>query len=366
MKKGILRKAVSAVLALSLVIALMPAMFASAAEVGDTITFDMTTPSCQAGEQGVDWEPNSNDSNRPNPRSLTNYVDGATSRNWKYYADTVINGNSSEIAFASSIGIYFDGNKQNAWVALKVRGVDIGSYNLKLNNVTSNYKGCIYDVYILDDDIYGNATADEITEALDNNSIGVAKVGRQDVFQNTVEAIDFGTANIKETKSGDVMVVIRAAEKSEQELVEDNKNKSAYFINLKGLTFTYTGELPAQNKETFGSSAAFFEKTEDGECNVYLVSAIDSLNYSKAGFKVAADDEEAEEIDTTTVYEKLTVDGTEYDASDFGLDSGFLYVVKKTLSSFVGQTIDFKPFAVNSTGEIAGSTYRATVSGGNQ
>ncbi|MBQ2742447.1 MAG: hypothetical protein IJO61_00225 [Oscillospiraceae bacterium] len=366
--KKFLKKATSLVVAFAIVAAFIPVsgLNASAAEVGDTVTFDMTITACQLGTEGVDWQPNTSDKNRPHPRSLTNYVDGTTSRNWKYYADNVINGTNSEIAFSASVGIYFDGNKQNAWVALKVRGVDAGSYDLALLNVTSNYKGCIYDVYILDDDIYGNATGDEITSALDNNSVGVTKVGRQDVYQNTVEKIDFGTANIKKTKSGDVMVVVRAVEKSTQEKVTGNTNPSAYFINLKGLTFTYTGGLPAQNEETFGSSAAFFEKTENGDCNVYLVSAIDSLDYINAGFKVAVDGGASETIMTETVYQKITVDGEEYDATDFGLSDGYLFVAKKTLAAFTGQDIDFKPFATAASGEVAGSTYCATLSGGNE
>ncbi len=365
MKKGVLRKAVSLVLALSLVIALMPTMFASAAEVGDKVEFTMNLNVAKTGTLDTNYEMGGKDNKYVLVRSLTEYVDGDSSRDWKYYSDTVTTASGSEITpLGSSAGLYFDGSKQNAWAAFKFRGIDAGSYNLTLLNNTANNKGCVYEVYILDDDKYGEATDEEITSALDSESEGVSYVGEQDVFQNSEETIDFGTVNIKKAKSGDVMVVIRAVELSTQSLVDGNSSKSSYFIMLNGLTFTYTGELPAQNKEIFGDTAAFFEKTENNDCNVYLISAIESLNYSKAGFKVEIGEGNAEEIGTETVYEKLTVDGVDYTAKNFGLNSGFLYVVKKTLTEgFTGQTINFKPYAVSVDGEttIEGSTYQATL-----
>jgi len=234
-----------------------------------------------------------------------------------------------------------------------------------LSNGTSNKKGCICAVYILDDDLYGSATEAEITNALNNNAAGVQKIAEKDFYQNTTKTIDCGAANVKKTKSGDVLVVIQATALSEQEKEAGNTN-SNYFINFSGITFTYTGGLPAQNEETFGSSAAFFEKTENGDCNVYLVSAIDSLDYINAGFEVAVDGGASETIMTETVYQKITVDGEEYDATDFGLSGGYLFVAKKTLAAFAGQDIDFKPFATAASGEVAGSTYCVTLSGGNE
>ena len=100
---------------------------------------------------------------------------------------------------------------------------------------------------------------------------------------------------------------------------------------------------------------------------LYLVSAIDSLNYSKVGFNLKVDGISVDTDTTTTVYDSLTMsndDGStkEFTAADFGLNGGLLYVVSKKLDAgFTGQTIDFTPFAVKGEETITGSTYQATL-----
>ncbi|MBE6964819.1 MAG: hypothetical protein E7441_02145 [Ruminococcaceae bacterium] len=397
MRKSILRKAMSAVLALTLAVGALGSttLFASAAKAGDVINFGFSPTNYYIRYENPSMSGMSGKflDNEGVIAAFSDYFESETyCRNWKFFSQYWPGSSNVEWGLTGSNGLYVLGGRHEGWFALKAKGFDAGKYNISVASVPQ--RGCVWELYVLDNSIYGDASQEVITDAIANyaETDGIQRVGEVDFYGKMSQgAVDVSDSTVSDvTHSGDWVLsdfgsadftggaeaeqILVFYEKEDGSIDEDegdvqpgNRN-SEYFLSLFGIKFTYQTELSAQNKETFGNTAAFFEKTEDNDCNVYLVSAIESLQYSKAGFKVAVGDEAAEEVDTDTVYEKLTVDETEYTASDFGLEKGFLYVVKKTLESFAGQTIDFKPFAVNSTGEIAGSTYRATVSvsGGNQ
>ncbi|MBQ7120583.1 MAG: hypothetical protein IJO09_10240 [Oscillospiraceae bacterium] len=386
--KKFLKKATSLVVAFAIVAAFIPVsgLNASAAEVGDTVTFGMSY-----GTYYKTYEDTESAAfyNADVATLLGEYYESDTyCRNWRVFAQSW----DREIDWCGYTGgnglFYRDAKSYGSWFALKVKGFGAGKYDISAVNYPQ--RGCVWGLYVLDNSIYGNADADTITNAITNyaTTSGVQKIGEVDTYgavsQGTVDATDsttpaktnkgswvvsnFGEAAFVGDPETEHILVFRAEREGtlEEGDTAPSQGKSEKYISLFGLTFTYTGGLPAQNEENFGSSAAFFEKTENGDCNVYLVSAIDSLDYINAGFKVAVDGGASETIMTETVYQKITVDGEEYDATDFGLSDGYLFVAKKTLAAFTGQDIDFKPFATAASGEVAGSTYCATLSGGNE
>lgn len=393
MKKGILRKAVSAVLALAFVIALMPTMFASAAEVGDTITFGLSPRLVNKYELGQTATTKITDL-----KTLNSYVDvGATSivennkyyRNWKYF-DSNFSGSKGMTA---SNGLFFSDGNYGEWFALKVRGFEQGFYNVKVNAVPK--QGCIWGLYLLDNSIYGSAGTETITAAVENMSDGVTKIGEADLFgreqlstmpniydsadsatshtnNNTpYNEIEFGTVSLTGNTNTEYILVFRAEKAGVLDGKESNPINSTgatvgtrRYIAMFALSFTKT--TAAKNADVFGDTAAFIEHTDSGTSNLYLISAIDSLDYSEVGFKLG---DAEESVETDTVYERLTMTNDDdstlsYTAADFGLSGKYLYVVKKTLTEgFAGQTINFKPYAVSVDGEttIEGSTYQATL-----
>ena len=399
MKKGVLRKAVSAGLALSLVIALMPTMFASAAEVGDTVTMGTSFTLYKAYEK---TDATSFTSTEHISSGLGDYFEGESYvRNWRFFK-TNWESNGDQPGFSGVNGLYFRGTSttKGDWFALKVKGFESGVYRINVH--TNALRGCVWELYLLDNESYGGdaVTSANITEAIDNMSSGVTKIGEVDLYgepsagytvidstdvnkkklSTAATNLDFGTATFGENKDTEYILVFRAKDYGVIYSGESIPTvKSEFYIAMHGISFTKT--TAAKNSTVFGNTAAFVEHTDNGDANLYLVSAIDSINYSKVGFELMVDDASAETLETTTVYDKITMPARtvttkatdssegattdtikEYTAANFGLSGKYLYVVKKTLSEgFTGQTIQFKPFAVNSTGEIAGSTYQATL-----
>ncbi len=123
--------------------------------------------------------------------------------------------------------------------------------------------------------------------------------------------------------------------------------------------------LPA-NAAKFGNFGAYFTLNGDGTYDVTFLSAIDSLDYEKVGFKVTVNGNE----DTTEVvnaYSSVAVynnTSETYDfvtAETFGLDSGFVFF-DSVENVAPGASVTFQPYAINLDGEeILGSTFTATI-----
>ncbi len=388
MKKGILRKVISAVLVLSLVIAVMPTMFASAAEVGDKIVMGFAPRNINIYELNAGGTAKIADIT-----TLGNYVDKGTAaydtkktyyRNWKYFAQN-FSGTSS---MSAPNGLNFSDGKNKDWFAIKIRGFESGIYNIKINAVPQ--KGCIWGLYLLDDSVYGSADITTITTAVETSSSGVIKIGEADLYgraeipnstsnfiydsaapankitTNTTpyNEIEFGNVKLTGDASTEYILLFRVERDGVLDGEETSISKTAGYISMFALSFTKT--TAAKNADVFGDTAAFIEHTDNGTSNLYLISAIDSLDYSEVGFKLG---DAEERIETDTVYERLTMTNDDdstlsYTATDFGLSGKYLYVVRKTLTEgFTGQIINFKPYAVSVGGEttIEGSTYQATL-----
>lgn len=371
MKKGILRKAVSAVLALAFVIALMPTMFASAAEVGDTITFEFLPDPIKEGE---------NLGTLSSVEDLSDYFaqseENTYSRDWKFFSKKISN-TSATNGITQNHGMYYDdGGIKYAgdWIALKVKGIPEGVYNIRMTNNPSIKKGCIWGLYILDSSTQ--------TSKIDDMLISENKVGEVDLYGSVRSELEFGTTSLN-GNTGEYIVVLRAERggylNADETCPTNSSGKTlstAAYLSIKSLIFTKTTE--ARESEVFGDHAAFIEHTDTDEANLYLISAIESLNYSKVGFKLKVGNSDIELVPTTKVYTGISIPAKQllssggnqeettlsYTAADFGLSGKYLYVVKKTLTEgFTGQTINFKPYAVSVDGEttIEGSTYQATL-----
>ena len=405
MNKKVFRKAASLVLALALVISMVPAMGIASATAGETTTFVISPRMLNSEFSGT------TSGTMPNTFTtddLYSYCEvggsehlSAYHRDWKLFMKNWPSVNGGDSGVTGANGLYFwYGTFGESWIAMKVRGFDKGVYNVKVG--ATPQRGCVVGLYLLDNNVYGDKSADEISKALNENAIGVKKIGEADAFGRTgksVEAYDSVYANtvtngdntyygIKTTLSeleygnvefaGDtnteyilVFKVEKAGKLDGAEVAPKKSNGSDYssekYISIATLSFTPT-TATAKNADTFGNTAAFVEHSEDnGDAMLYLVSAIDSLNYSKVGFNLKVDGISVDTDTTTTVYDSLTMsndDGStkEFTAADFGLNGGLLYVVSKKLDAgFTGQTIDFTPFAVKGEETITGSTYQATL-----
>lgn len=399
MNKKVFRKAASLVLALALVISMAPAMGIASAVEGETTTFIFAPRIINKEFVGTD-SGTLNSSISLN--SLFEYLDVGDStyipnhyRNWKLFLTNWRSDNTTDIANAgmnNQQGLFFRYGSGSGWIALKVRGFDAGTYNVKVKAYPQ--KGRNIGLYVLDNATYGEADVATITNAINNYSTteGVQKVGNADFYgkaggvseklydsiyskttdsgyygiQISLSEGEFGNATFVGDSSSEYILVF----KDEGEGVLDGNETSSStekYLSIAALCFTPT-TATAKNATTFGNTAAFVERTEDnGDAILHLVSAIESVNYSKVGFNLKVNGGSVDTDTTTTVYDSITMnnnDGStkEFTAADFGLGNGLLYVVSKKLDAgFTGQTIDFTPFAVKGEETITGSTYQATL-----
>ncbi|MBQ6845521.1 MAG: hypothetical protein IJO61_00175 [Oscillospiraceae bacterium] len=400
MQKKFFKKAMSAIIAFALVFSIVPAMgIASAADVGETTTFIFAPRLFTVAEltgTGSSSMPSGYDKN-----FLFNYLEVGESehapeyyRNWKLFRTNWRSDNTTDMENAdvnSTQGLYFRYGSGSGWVAMKIKGFDAGTYNIKVKSYPQ--KGRNIALYVLDDAIYGNADVATITNAIANYSSlnGVEKIGNADfygrpgnaseklydsVYSKTTDAgyycinaslaeAEFGNV----TFSGDASTEHIFVFKDEgQGVLAGNETSSSTekYLSIAALSFTPVAAT-AKNANIFGNTAAFFEKTNADSCDLYLVSAIDSLDYAGAGFEVSVDGGESEELSTDTVYNSISFtnsDGstTTYTSDDLGLSGKYLYVAKKTLDSFSGQKINFRPFAVTVSDEtVEGSAYEVTM-----
>ncbi|MBR2181087.1 MAG: hypothetical protein IJ949_04260, partial [Oscillospiraceae bacterium] len=245
MKKGVLRKAVSLVLALSLVIALMPTMFASAAEVGDKVTYDFTpTKIIQNEAENNDFEYANAGKTAVLTKTLDDYFESANYvRNWKYFSQTLTGAPWT----TGANGTYFDGGAYGNWAAFKVKGISEGTYNVTFGKPASNTKGCVWAMYILDGETYANADNEAITSAIaDTLGNDVVKVGEFDTYANANASIDLGNVGIKGNETGEYIVVFKAIREGQVDEGEtEPSNKTSRFIAMTSLTFTYVSEYVA-------------------------------------------------------------------------------------------------------------------------
>ena len=122
--------------------------------------------------------------------------------------------------------------------------------------------------------------------------------------------------------------------------------------------------LPA-NHDKFGVKGAYITKDNDGTYKVTFLSAIDSLNYKKVGFKVTVDGEAKDTAKVVNVYSSVDVSsdsGNEtVNVASFGLDNG--YVFFDSVNGIAsGATVTFQPYAIDGNDtEILGKAFTATI-----
>lgn len=370
MQKKFFKKAMSAIIAFALVFSIVPAMgTASAADVGE-ITFEFNCRKINGVE-------NSNALNattalsRIEMENMTSYVElGSISDHASYYRKwsvfgTYIKGNGSPVdgGITAQHGLYYNlgsDGKIPSWFALKVKGLTSGTYNIKMQKDASTKKGCKWALYVLNASAY--TTIDAINTAITDST--VTKVGTVDNYGSADTELEFGTITLS-GNTDEYILVFRAEAAGVLNGNETESSTTRAYFAIKSLSFIPT--VKAKNANIFGNTAAFFEKTNADSCDLYLVSAIDSLDYAGAGFEVSVDGGESEELSTDTVYKSISFtnsDGstTTYTSDDLGLSGKYLYIAKKTLDSFSGQKINFRPFAVTVSDEtVEGSAYEVTM-----
>jgi len=216
---------------------------------GEAPTFEfIAKPIISNEKSGTDFEFADSNGKNVNPLTLTNYYDkesGTYKRNWKIFAETL---NSASCSVTDNNGMYFDGDKNfGDWLAIKVKGLPGGTYNVSVGKPSENRKGCIWAIYILDAEKY--TTKEEITEAFkDNITEGVIKVGERDFYGSAASSIDFGSVTLPDAENGEHLVVFRTVGAG---VVDDGETppynsagtivmSSTEFIAMKSLTFDGT------------------------------------------------------------------------------------------------------------------------------
>lgn len=373
----VFKKAVSLVIAAALVIAVLPAMsLASAAEIGETTTFVFTADKINGRENNNSLNDGRTEISMGALEQMSSYVEiGAVDvdvdyyRHWSFWGKYINNNTNGSGGITKQHGIYYDigsDGRLSSWFALKIKGIEAGTYNVKMGKDSSTKKGCNWTLYILDPKKFSADDKTSINTALNSLSEGVQKVGTVDVYGSTDTELEFGNVSLSGI-DGEYIALFRAETVGALDGIETAPTNSSgviasrtYFA-IKSLSFIPT--TAAKNADVFGNTAAFIEHTDGNNAMLYLVSAIDSLNYNNVGFEVKVGEEAKENLDTQTVYDMLTMTNAdsstkEFTAADFGLSGKYLYVVSKNIGSFTGQTVQFKPFAVKGDTTTEGSTYQ--------
>ncbi len=122
--------------------------------------------------------------------------------------------------------------------------------------------------------------------------------------------------------------------------------------------------VSAANQNVFGTTAAYFEKTSGETYVLTMLAGIESVEYSEVGFYVTVGDGEKQKLDTTKVYQTVTVTGGEgatVTGETFGLTADDYVYICSTDNMPVankGVVIKFQPYAIPVDGEeIVGSVY---------
>ncbi len=388
MNKKVFRKAASLVLALALVISMAPAMgIVSASEIRETTQFVMAPRLFTITELT-----GSGESLMPSGYTvdfLYDYLDAGMSkdgtqyhRDWKLFRTNCATTGSVEVK--SDAGVLFSGFTSGSWVALKIRGFEAGMYNIKIRSLP--LKGRTIGLYVLDD-TYSDMDVSGITDVINNyeSKAGVQKVGTADAFgkvgvkeklydsnynssyyciDTALSELEFGNVTFDKGNS-EYIFVFRYDAYGKADGNETIPSGDKNIFSIAAISFAPT--TVAKNATVFGDTAAFIEQTDDGKSFLYLLSAIDSLDYNNVGFdNITINNEDVGVLDTKTVYEKIIIPNendssfpeTEFKSKEFGIDNGYVYVVKKELGAFAGQTVKFRPFAVKDDETITGSTYQ--------
>lgn len=162
-------------------------------------------------------------------------------------------------------------------------------------------------------------------------------------------------ASVKGAK-GDVALAITGGEYSSDpiEFIDSDK-----YASVKGETL-YTVE---ERNESVSDIAVMTEnsKTVDGE-KIYpitIFSGLKYLDYKNAGFEVTADGVKKNDITTTTAYNKISVNGKDYDKTSFGGSSyvfGAILNLKDSDKNI--KSLIIKPFATTQNGNKIYGTER--------
>ena len=386
------KKAVSLAVALTLIIAVLPAMgTAFAAEIGETTQFVIAPRLFNITETGTAGD----NTALPTDKSfLFDYLDAGESintnnataqsyhRDWKLFLTNWRSDNKTDLTnmdIDASNGMYFHWGSGSGWIAMKVRNFDAGTYNIKIKS--DPQRGRVIGLYVLDNATYGNADVATITSAITNMATGVQKVGSADFYgrvgkpaeklfdsnygtghyciNTTLSEAEFGNAVFN--SNSEQILVFKDEGPGKLDGKEETSGDDKKFLSIAAISFTPVA--PLKNANVFGDKAAFIENTDNGESWLYLVSALDSLVYDEAGFEVSIGGAEATTVKTEDVYSTLIVDGESYfTPEDFGLtSSNYLYLTKTLLTGFTGRTVNFKPYAVQGGETISGSEYQVTL-----
>ncbi|MBQ7120580.1 MAG: S-layer homology domain-containing protein [Oscillospiraceae bacterium] len=251
MRKISLKRVLSFVLALSLVVGMLPQFENAFAADDGVVSFSFTKTVAQYGEEKTDWsywttaDGVAKDNTYVNTRSLTEYYnDGIKVRNWKYFDDTMHNkANASKaggyLYTASSTYAQGHSTNWNNWIAFKVKGLATGTYTVKMT--AADNRGCVIGMYILDNSVYGNADTATITEATDDTlGNGVTKLNEVDLWGNASNNLtyDFGNVNLEGNTETEYIVLFkmeRAGELANGETSSATKSEARLHFNT--LTF---------------------------------------------------------------------------------------------------------------------------------
>lgn len=193
------------------------------------------------------------------------------------------------------------------------------------------------DGYVIDT-VSVNGTYAEIT----NGDSMMLEIGYDDIAGNTgIVDVKFTARSVleKEAERGETAIPVdaEANQQEEQPAVTTEETTDTTTTETKATTTTAkttttTGTVATTTATTAGTAAAVSTTViagEDGEASrviavdadgvtdVYLLYAIDSLHYAKAGFVVQSDGKEAV-WETDTVFESVDIEGKTYTAEEFG------------------------------------------------
>ncbi|MBQ6845528.1 MAG: hypothetical protein IJO61_00210, partial [Oscillospiraceae bacterium] len=177
MRKISLKRVLSFVLALSLVVGMLPQFENAFAADDGSITFGFSfTKYYKAFE---DTSAAAFYDGDVETKLADYFKSDSYSRNWRFFTKSWSRA-SSWGGYTGGNGLYLRDGSYGDWFALKVKGFGAGTYDISA--ITYPQRGCVWGLYVLDNATYGNANADTITTAIVNyaTTSGVQKIGEVD------------------------------------------------------------------------------------------------------------------------------------------------------------------------------------------
>jgi len=200
--------------------------------------------------------------------TITDYITDA--RDWQFFIGGCSGSHITGATVTDSAGVFMNGGAHindssvytGDWLALKIRGLAESDYKVTFGS-NGNKRGCVWGMYVLDNEKYGSAVATAITTAIDTMADGVKKIGEFDLYGNTKKAIEVGTVKLSGRSTTEHIILFRAERDGTLSAGEvaptEESGKIQAYLSMMSLTFT-----PVDADDMANDAFAYEEASHNG------------------------------------------------------------------------------------------------------